>query len=83
MVVVGTRLVVVVADRVPAFDVSRSCKLDEAATTGRFSRSGTQELRERRKQNLATIGEPVVHILDLQQVRDAFRWRVLAVHPAM
>jgi hypothetical protein len=34
MVVVGTHLVVAVADRVPAFDVSRSCKLDVAATTG-------------------------------------------------
>ena len=34
MVVVGTHLVVAVADRVPAFDVARSCKLDTAATTG-------------------------------------------------
>ena len=34
MVAVGTQLVVAVADRVPAFDVSRSCKLDVAATTG-------------------------------------------------
>jgi hypothetical protein len=34
MVVVGTHLVVAVADRVPAFDVSRSCKLDVAATAG-------------------------------------------------
>ena len=33
MVVVGS-LVVAVADRLPAFDVSRSCKLDVAATTG-------------------------------------------------
>ncbi len=33
-VVVATHLVVPVADRVPAFDVSRSCKLDVAATTG-------------------------------------------------
>ena len=34
MVVVGTHLVVAVADRVPAFDVAQSCKLDTAATTG-------------------------------------------------
>ena len=34
MVVVGTHLVVAVADRVPAFDIARSCKLDTAATTG-------------------------------------------------
>lgn len=34
MVVVGTHLVVAVADRVPAFDVVRSCKLDVAATIG-------------------------------------------------
>jgi hypothetical protein len=33
MVVVGS-LVVAAADRVPVFDVSRSCKLDVAATTG-------------------------------------------------
>jgi hypothetical protein len=33
MVVVGS-LVVAAADRVPVFDVSRSCKLDAAATTG-------------------------------------------------
>jgi hypothetical protein len=33
MVVVGS-LVVAVADRLPAFDVSRSCKLDVAATSG-------------------------------------------------
>ena len=34
MVVVGTHLVVEVADRIPAFDIARSCKLDTAATTG-------------------------------------------------
>ena len=34
MVVVGTHLVVVAADQVPAFDIARSCKLDTAATTG-------------------------------------------------
>ena len=33
-IVVGAHLVVAVADRVPAFDISRSCKLDTAATTG-------------------------------------------------
>jgi hypothetical protein len=33
MVVVGS-LIVAAADRVPVFDVSRSCKLDVAATTG-------------------------------------------------
>ena len=33
MVIVGS-FVVAVADRVPVFDVSRSCKLDVAATTG-------------------------------------------------
>lgn len=34
MIVVGTQLVVAVADRVPAFDIARSCKLDAAATAG-------------------------------------------------
>jgi hypothetical protein len=33
-IVLSTRLVVAVADRVPAFDIARSCKLDVAATTG-------------------------------------------------
>jgi hypothetical protein len=33
-IVVGTHLVVAVADQVPAFDISRSCKLDTAETTG-------------------------------------------------
>ena len=33
-IVVGTHLVVAVADQVPAFDIARSCKLDTAATTG-------------------------------------------------
>jgi hypothetical protein len=34
MIVLGTQLVVPVADGVPNFDVARSCKLDVAATTG-------------------------------------------------
>lgn len=34
MIVMGTQLVVAIADRVPAFDISRSCKLDLAATAG-------------------------------------------------
>jgi hypothetical protein len=33
-IVVGTHLVVAVADQLPAFDISRSCKLDTAATGG-------------------------------------------------
>jgi hypothetical protein len=34
MIVLGTQLVVPVADGVPKFDIARSCKLDVAATTG-------------------------------------------------
>jgi hypothetical protein len=34
MIVVSSQLVVAVADRVPAFDISRSCRLDLAATAG-------------------------------------------------
>lgn len=34
MVVVGTHLVVAVADRIPTFDITKSCKLDVAATAG-------------------------------------------------
>src|SRR3954469_17369083 len=34
MIVRGTQLVVAIADRAPAFDISRSCKLDLAATAG-------------------------------------------------
>ena len=33
-IVVGTQLVVAVADKVPAFDIARSCKFNSAATTG-------------------------------------------------
>jgi hypothetical protein len=34
MIVMSSQLVVAVADGVPKFDISRSCKLDVAATTG-------------------------------------------------
>jgi hypothetical protein len=34
MIVVSSQLVVAVADRIPAFDISRSCGLDLAATAG-------------------------------------------------
>jgi hypothetical protein len=34
MIVVSSQLVVTVADRVPTFDIARSCKLDVAATAG-------------------------------------------------
>lgn len=34
MMILSSQLVVSVADRVPNFDVARSCKLDVAATTG-------------------------------------------------
>ena len=33
-IVVSTQLFVGVADRVPSFDIARSCKLDVAATSG-------------------------------------------------
>jgi hypothetical protein len=34
MIVVSSQLVVTIADRVPTFDIARSCKLDVAATAG-------------------------------------------------
>jgi hypothetical protein len=34
MIVVSSQLVVTVADKVPTFDIARSCKLDVAATAG-------------------------------------------------
>jgi hypothetical protein len=34
MIVLGSQLVVTVADTVPKFDITRSCKLDLAATAG-------------------------------------------------
>ena len=34
MIALSSQLVVTVADRVPTFDIARSCKLDVAATTG-------------------------------------------------
>jgi hypothetical protein len=33
-IVVSTQLLVAVADRIPSFDIARSCKLDVAATSG-------------------------------------------------
>ncbi len=34
MIVVSSQLVFAIADRVPAFDINRSCRLDLAATAG-------------------------------------------------
>ena len=34
MVILSSQLVVAVADKVPTFDIARSCKLDVAATAG-------------------------------------------------
>jgi hypothetical protein len=34
MIALSSQLFVTVADRVPSFDIARSCKLDVAATTG-------------------------------------------------
>ena len=34
MIVLGSQLVLPVADGVPKFDIARSCKLDVAATAG-------------------------------------------------
>ena len=34
MIVMSSQLVVAVADRLPAFDINRSCRLDLAATAG-------------------------------------------------
>jgi hypothetical protein len=34
MIIVSSQLIVAVADRLPKFDISRSCKLDVAATAG-------------------------------------------------
>ena len=34
MIVMSSQLVVAVADRMPNFDITRSCRLDVAATTG-------------------------------------------------
>jgi hypothetical protein len=34
MIILNSQLIVAVADRVPKFDIARSCKLDVAATAG-------------------------------------------------
>jgi hypothetical protein len=34
MIIVSSQLIVAVADKVPTFDIARSCKLDVAATAG-------------------------------------------------
>ena len=47
MIVVSSQLVVAVADRVPEFDIARSCKLDLAATAGLSEDQSLKSLRQR------------------------------------
>ena len=74
MIIVSSQLVVAVADRVPEFDIARSCKLDLASTAGL---SVDQSLKscvndEKSGQNSPP---PAKH--------SAFRRKASAVHPAM
>jgi hypothetical protein len=60
MIVLGSQLVMPVADRVPKFDIARSCKLDVAATAGLSVDQPTKScINDERK---ARQGKPVVKI---------------------
>jgi hypothetical protein len=48
MIVVSSQLAVAVADRVPAFDINRSCRLDLAATAGLSVDQTTRNASRRR-----------------------------------
>ena len=63
----GTHLVVAAADQVPAFDISRSCKLDTAATGGLSVDQSLKNCVNDENLGSPRIGEPVVQILGLQQ----------------
>jgi hypothetical protein len=81
-IVVGTHLVVAVADRVPAFDPARSCKLDAAATAGPSvdqSLKNCVDDENRARQELVSQWSK----FSASARRNAFRWSVSAVTPAM
>ena len=81
-IVLGTHLVVAVADGVPAFDISRSCKLDTAATGGLSvdqSLKNCVDDEDRARQELVSQWPK---FSDAAR-RNAFRWRVSGVIPAM
>ena len=82
-IVVGAHLVVAVADQVPAFDISRSCKLDTAATGGLSVDQSLKNCVNDENLGSPRIGEPVVQNSRPPARRNAFRWRVSAVTLAM
>ena len=73
MIIVSSQLVVAVADRLPAFDIDRSCKLDVAATAGLSVDQSLKSCVSDEKRARAAVGKPMVQVLRRQQGR---------VHPA-
>ena len=67
MIVVGADLVVAVGDRVPAFDISRSCKLDLAATAGLSVDQSLKNCVNDENRARQQLMRPVVQVLSLQQ----------------
>jgi hypothetical protein len=57
MIILNSQLIVAVADRVPKFDIARSCKLDVAATAGLSADQSTKSCvndEQKAKQQLAS-----------------------------
>ena len=70
-IVIGTNLVVAVADGVPAFDIARSCKLDTAATAPTVDQSlkncADDENRARRERAERPRSVPKLRAMRLEQ----------------
>ena len=62
MIVLGSQLVLPVADGVPKFDIVAELQARRRRYGRAHRRSVGQELRQRRKQGEATAGRPVVEI---------------------
>ena len=69
MIVVSSQLVVAVADRVPTFDVSRSCRLDLTATAGLTVDQSLKSCVGDDKEGAPEVGEPMVQVLRPEQGR--------------
>src|SRR6266478_8475739 len=67
MIALSSQLVVAVADRVPAFDINRSCRLDLAATAGLSVDQTAKSCVNDEKESAAAVGEPMVQVFGLQQ----------------
>jgi hypothetical protein len=82
MIVVSSQLVVAVADRVPEFDIARSCKLDLAATAGLSEDQSMKACVSDEKGHVSSWGANGQSFLPPAR-QNASRRNKSAVHPAM